>query len=66
MTSLNYNKIEDYVYGKASKRVRGKNSPLFTQLFIHAQINENIKAPRHCPLCGEFSGGRWIPCINGR
>ena len=25
---------------------------LFTQPFIHAQIKENIKAPRHWPLCG--------------
>ena len=23
---------------------------------------ENIKAPRHWPLCGEFTGDRWIPC----
>ena len=26
-----------------------------------AQIKENIKAPRHWPLCGEFTGDRWIP-----
>ena len=26
-----------------------------------AQIGENIKAPRHWPLCGEFTGDRWIP-----
>ena len=25
-----------------------------------AQIKENIKAPRHCPLWGEFTGDRWI------
>ena len=30
-------------------------SPLFTQPFIRAQIKENIKAPRHWPLCGEFT-----------
>ena len=24
--------------------------------FIQAQIKENIKAPRHWPLCGEFTG----------
>ena len=29
--------------------------------FIQAQIKENIKVPRHWPLCGEFTGGRWIP-----
>ena len=29
---------------------------LFTQAFVQAQIKENIKAPRHRPLCEEFSG----------
>ena len=33
--------------------------------FIQAQIKENIKAPRHSPLGGEFTGDRWIPCTNG-
>ena len=28
----------------------------FTQLLIQAQMKENIKAPRHWPLCGEFTG----------
>ena len=41
---------------------------LFTQQFIRAQIkeNENIKVPRHWPLCGEFTGDRWIPSTNGQ
>ena len=25
----------------------------------------NIKAPRHWPLCGEFTGDRWIPRTKG-
>ena len=25
---------------------------------------ENIKAPRHWPFCGEFTGDRWIPRTN--
>ena len=29
---------------------------MFTQPFIQTQIKENIKAPRHWPLCGEFTG----------
>ena len=37
-----------------------------TQPFIQAQIKENIKAPRHWPLCGEFTGDRWIPRTNGQ
>ena len=31
-------------------------SRLFTQPFIQTQIKENIKAPRHWPLCVEFTG----------
>ena len=27
---------------------------------------ENIKAPRHWPLCGEFTGDRWIPRTKGQ
>ena len=38
---------------------------LFTQSF-KTQIKENIKAPRHWPLCGEFTGDRWIPRTNGQ
>ena len=41
-------------------------SPLFTQPFIRAPIKENTKAPRHWPLCGEFTGDRWIPRTNGQ
>ena len=26
----------------------------------------NIKASRHWPLCGEFTGDRWIPRTNGK
>ena len=35
-------------------------------LFIQVQIKENIKAPRHWPLCGKFTGHRWIPLTNGQ
>ena len=34
--------------------------------FIRAQIKANIKAPRHWPLCREFTGDRWIPYTNGQ
>ena len=36
------------------------------QPFIQTQIKENIKDPRHWPLCGEFTGDRWIPRTNGQ
>ena len=47
-------------------RLKSPASPLFTQPFIGAQIKENIKAPRQWPLCGEFTGDRWIPRTNGQ
>ena len=36
-------------------------SPVFTQPFIQTQIKENIKAPRHWPLCGDFTGTGEFP-----
>ena len=38
---------------------------LFNCLF-KAQIKENIKAPRHWPLWGEFTGNHWIPHTKGQ
>ena len=29
--------------------------------FFQAQLRENIKAQRHWPLCGEFTGDQWNP-----
>ena len=47
-------------------RLKSPASPLFTQPFIQAQIKENIKAPSHWPLRGEFTGDRWIPHTKGQ
>ena len=44
-------------------RLKSPASRLFTQSFIQAQIKENIKAPCHWSLWGEFVGDRWIPRI---
>ena len=51
---------------RARWRLKSLAPPLFTQPFIQAQIKENIKALRHWPLCGEFTGDRWIPRTNGQ
>ena len=42
-------------------RLKSPALRLFTQSFIQAQIKENIKAPRHWPLCGEFTGAGEFP-----
>ena len=47
-------------------RLKSPAPRLFTQPFIQAQIKDNIKAPRHWPLCGEFTGDRSIPRTNGQ
>ena len=47
-------------------RLKSPASRLFTQSFIQTQIKENINAPRHWPLRGEFTGDRWIPRTNGQ
>ena len=34
--------------------------------FLNRLFKENIKAPRHWPLCRELTGHRWIPCTKGQ
>ena len=47
-------------------RLKSPASSLFTQPFIQEQIKENIQAPRHWPLCGEYTGDQCIPHTNGQ
>ena len=42
-------------------RLKSPASRLFSQQFIQAQMTENMKAPRHWPLCGEFIGTDEFP-----
>ena len=42
-------------------RLKSPASTLFTQPFTQAQIKENIKVPRHWPLCAEFTGAGEFP-----
>ena len=37
-------------------RLKSPTSRLATQSFVQAQVKESIKAPRHWPLWGEFTG----------
>ena len=41
-------------------------SRLFTQMFVQAQIKENIKALHHWPLWGEFTSDQRIPRTKGQ
>ena len=42
-------------------RLKSPASRIFTQPFIQGSDQRNIRAPRHWPLWGEFTGHRWIP-----
>ena len=54
------------VWWWARWRLKLPESRLFTQSYVQAQIKENINAPRHWPLLGEFIGDRWIPRTKGQ
>ena len=46
-------------------------SQITSQTIVYSTVysdagKKNIKAPRHWPLCGEFTGDRWIPRTNGQ
>ena len=54
-TDISIDSITHYSYViKAAMASQSPASPLFTQPFIQAQMKENIKAPRHWPLCAEL------------
>ena len=58
-----------YHYGDV---IMGAISTLITSLTVvystvYSDADQgNIKAPRHWPLCGEFTGDRWISRTNGQ
>ena len=63
--------INDCIHVKLSLQwarwcLKSPASILFTQSFVLALIKENIKAPDHWSLCGEFTGERWIPLTKGQ
>ena len=61
---------QNYVHGSHPVRIYHYNDVMtsemasqitnltIAQAFIRGQIKENIKAPRHWPLFGEFTGDR--------
>ena len=49
----------DVIMGAMAAQITGLSA--VTQLFVQTKMKENIKAPRHWPLWGEFTGDQWIP-----
>ena len=52
-------------YFETLQRLHNERDGVSNQVFIQAQIKEKIKALRHWPLWGEFTGDRWIPHTKG-
>ena len=51
--------------GRAGVSNNQPRDSLLNRIF-QAQIKENIKTPCHFPLCGEFTGDRWISRTKGQ
>ena len=54
-----YNHYNDVIMGTEASQITDVSIVCSTVSSGH--LKENIKAPRHWPLCGEFTGDRWIP-----
>ena len=39
---------------------------VYSTVYSGTDYKKNTKAPRHWPLCGEFTGDRWIPRTKGQ
>ena len=67
---LQISNLQNIFLRKLSWRLKSPASRLFAQSFIQAQIKENIKSPRHWPVCGnspvigEFSAQRVSNAVN--
>ena len=51
-----YAPLGDVIMGAIASQITGLT--IVYSPFIQTQMKENIKAPRHWPLCGEFTGDR--------
>ena len=59
-----YNRYTDVVMSPMASQITGFSVVRST---VYAGADKrNIKAPRHWPFWGEFTGGRWIPLTKGQ
>ena len=63
---LDLPKVLVICYSRYHQDIWHKCSRLLTQAFIQALLKQNIKVLHHWPLCGEFTGDRWIPLTKGQ
>ena len=55
----------DVIMDAMASKIHQPNDCLLNRLF-RRRSKKKIKAPRHGPLCGEFTGDRWIPRTKGQ
>ena len=61
--------LEQIQYGSLQWRHnehKGVSNHRGLDCLFNRQIKESIEAPRHWPLCEEFTGDRWITRTNGQ
>ena len=58
--SMHYN---DVIMGAMASQITSLTIVYST---VYSGADKNMKTPRHRPLCGEFTGDRWIPRTNGQ
>ena len=63
MNDVNVPHYSDVIMSSMASQITGVK---IDQLFVQAQIKENIKDSRQWPLWGEFTDDRWIPRTNGQ
>ena len=61
-----FEKVSNIHYDDVIMSAIASQNASLTIVYSIVQIKENIKAPRHWPLWGEFTGDRWIPRTNGQ
>ena len=62
--SLAKSHYNDFIMGAIASQITNLTI-VYSTVYSDAG-QRNIKAPRHWPLCGEFTGGRRIPRLNGQ
>ena len=60
-----HNHYSDVIMGTIASQITSL-STVYSTIYSDTDQRKNIKAPRHWPLCGEFTGDRWIPRTNGQ
>ena len=59
------NHYNDVIMGTMASQITSPTI-VYSTIYSGADKKKTIKAPRHWPLCREFTGDRWIPRTKGQ